>query len=414
MATGLEMASSGASAQPEPLCKATLQVSPPTLWVGQPLHYAVFIEQSREVRRLRFDPALRFPAFRSEWLPTQNVPDTRSNWRTVIERRVLLAAHGGRLPIPSTGLVCEAADRQVRIPIDGLQIEVREPPVEGRPANWTGVVGPVEVSHTVTPRRVALGESVRLSLRVAGPGNVWRADPGLQDALAELPVDLFELNAETERDAGRSLLFSRYMAYDLVPREVGIFTLPGLEIAYFDPGDQKYATATLPPMAIEILPRRAAAPSLPAEAAANPKADTKDGPWLGVVLSALVAVALTLFAFWRVRKKPADPWPAVEQSLRDAQLELEAEEIDQAAASYTRALQAALRILLPEAQQAGDGVSTDALLASAREREETAALVVLIERFERARFAAAPDAAEIRAAASDVAASVSQARGNAS
>ena len=45
-------------------------------------------------------------------------------------------------------------------------------PEEGRPLDWTGAVGPVEVSRDAQRRDIDLGDSLELSVRYSGSGNL--------------------------------------------------------------------------------------------------------------------------------------------------------------------------------------------------------------------------------------------------
>ena len=91
------------------------------------------------------------------------------------ERRALFPAHAGRLTVPGAALRCAAPDGEEIVPIPALEVLVDPLPPEGRPEGFGGLLGPVAVTARVTPRRVALGETLRVSVLVQGDTNVWDA-----------------------------------------------------------------------------------------------------------------------------------------------------------------------------------------------------------------------------------------------
>ncbi len=379
-------------------CAVTVRLEPEEAFVGQQVLYALRIEQRRDVARVRFQPALSFPSMRSEWLPTVNLPDPGEGTRAYEERRALHPAHAGTLPLPEVALVCDTPEgtRLVRVPSASLPVhDVPETALpEAWRGDWKGVIGPVELGWTLTPGRIALGETARLSVRIAGPGNVWRVDPGLERVLAPADADVFPLAPETLRDSGRSLTLRHYRSYDLVPRRSVELLVPGLRVVAFEPLAREFREYTLPDLRLEVNPRPAMEPPEPApprrrQAAVREPSDAGGPGW--AALLALLGAALVVLLGWRLRGRPADPRRQAGPMLAEGRAALRDGDLPGAAKALARCL-AELRGAHPEDPFDVDG-ATDG-----RER----ALALLDERVERARFAGEPDAAELRAVAGEL------------
>ena len=59
--------------------------------------------------------------------------------------------------------------------VEGAQIDVVDPPAEGRPETYTGVVGELKLRLSLDRDEVALGRSLPLTLNLFGEVNVWDA-----------------------------------------------------------------------------------------------------------------------------------------------------------------------------------------------------------------------------------------------
>ena len=236
-----------------PLCHAEVVLAAPRAFVGEPLLHRVRITQRREVVDLRWETSLSFPALRVEpILGPGGPPEESADGQVIEERRVLFPARAGRLALPAARIACESAGRVETAAVPATELLAEEPPREGRPDGWAGLIGPVEVTSHVTPDRVELGESVSIVVTVRGATNVWAAPVSFADAFPTEVAELFERPPELTRDMGRTLVLHSYRSFDLVPRRAGALAIPELRIAYFDPGSRRYAEARAPAIPIEV------------------------------------------------------------------------------------------------------------------------------------------------------------------
>ena len=406
LALALQVALPAAGADGVP-CRAEVRIEPRRAVVGQPVLYALVIEQRKDIGKVRVEPSPAFPSFRAEWLPTVNRPDPDEAHRRYEERRAIHPAHAGRLPIPGVRVLCDGPDGEHVAPVAGTFVDVDEVPGQGRPEDWDGLVGEVELRRTLSHEdEVPLGGTLRVTIRVSGRGNLWRVDPGLEQQLGDQDLDVFASPPELQRDAGRVLVLRRTHRYDLVPRRLGALELPALRIPYFDPGSGRYHEASLPAQRLEVRPRVAsdAVPEAPApRAAATRSTEPADRglptglvPGIGLFLGIAGAAALALRR--RGRRAP-EPWQAILEDLDAGRAACDQGDASEAAARIARALEGALAGRHPSAaEHRGDHA---ALRATLGHDDEALAWIGLLERLERARFAAAPDAAEIRSAAGE-------------
>lgn len=378
----------GGAAEP-PLCRAEVRLEPARAFVGQPVLHRVRIEQRREVLDLRWETSLSFPAFRAERLLGPGGPPERSATHEVIEeRRVLFPARAGRLALPAARIACESASRVETAEVPAAELIAEEPPHEGRPRGWAGLIGPVELSVHATPDRVALGDSISLAVTVQGETNVWAAPVAF--SFPPDVAELFERPSELARDMGRTLRLRSYRAFDLVPRRAGTLEIPELRVAWFDPQARRYGESRAPALQVEVSGRR-----LPPAAAAEVRAPPPERAgrrWFARAAAALGLAAGLAAGFWLGRRprpgRPAAPAAGERAGVRDTlAAALARGDGDGAAAAAARLLRLELERALPGAR--------------ARDVEELAAdapaaladAVDLLARLERARFGGAePDA----------------------
>ncbi len=141
-----------------------------------------------------------------------------------------------------------------------IDIEVMDVPVDSRPANFTGAVGRFRIGAAFEPLTGATNQPVTLRVRIEGQGNAKLIElPKL-----ELPPS-FELydqksNAKYLKD-GTS--FKEFEVL-IIPREPGVFEIPPIQIATFDPDSKKFVTVAS--QALKLTVTGAASPQASAQA----------------------------------------------------------------------------------------------------------------------------------------------------
>jgi hypothetical protein len=397
-ALGLLVAAPAAAAPP--LCRAEVSLEPNRAFVGEPVLHRIRIEQRPEVVDVRWETSLSFPAFRAERILGPDGPRAAAGGTRVSEeRRVLFPARAGRLALPEARLACESAGRVETAEVPAAEVIAEEPPTEGRPPGWEGLIGPVALSVHATPDHVALGGSVSLAVTVEGSTNVWAAPVAF--GFAPDVAEVFERPAELSRDMGRSLGLRWYRSFDVVPRRAGVLEIPELRVAWFDPDARGWGESRARALRIEVSERAAAAPAAAPRDEPTPAPAPRSGPLAlaaaALALGAAAGVGVGLRLRRRPRGAPAGPVASAdERAAARAALERALARGDGAgaASAAARALRLALEPALPGARS----LAAEELAARA-----TDPLAAQLARLERARFAGASDA-ELLALAREAAA----------
>ncbi len=131
-----------------------------------------------------------------------------------------------------------------------IDVEVRPPPAEGRPADASGLVGRFVVEARVSQTQARVGDTVTVEVDVTGDG------PLAGYSLPPLTGDGFRVyddqpvvDARIEDGAYRARAsFKRA----IVPQAPGRVEVPAIELAYFDPVAGAWARATTEPIRLEV------------------------------------------------------------------------------------------------------------------------------------------------------------------
>lgn len=143
----------------------------------------------------------------------------------------------GRLP----------ADRQDGFVVgEPLELEILELPEAGLPAGYRGAVGRFEVDAVADRDELAVGETVRLTLRIRGTGNL-----SVLSAPGPGRIPGFHLFGRIDSGTQNE----RTVRYDLTPLNEKIVALPALAFDFFDPeAPAGYRTIATSPIPLEVGP----------------------------------------------------------------------------------------------------------------------------------------------------------------
>jgi len=360
-----------------PLCSVEVAVEPSDAWVGQQLLYRLRILRRADVTSLRFADELAFPSFRVEWLPGQTLdPGIRGvgdHALVVEERRALFPVRAGTLAIPAARIECQGERERSEIEVPPSSVAVRELP-PGAPS----VVGPVAIGARLARERIALGDSVALTVTLRGEANLWDAAPPLG---ALDGIDVHPHAPVLEREPGQRLALARSFTYDLVPRRTGALEIPALRVAWTDPATGRGEVAETSALRFEVVQAgsddaKPAAPAMPREAS-HARSRGRAPLWIG---------GLALFAAtagWLARRRPrrVDPLGAAAPHLDLARAAAARGDRDAERSALAAALRDALAARWPETRAS----AAEEMLARASGAARDAALA--LAELDRARFA---------------------------
>lgn len=180
---------------------------------------------------------------------------------------------------------------------NGVTIEAHALPVA--PPGFSGTVGKIKLDAKLEPAAVKAGEAATLTLTLSGQGNLQGVpDPALPllDGVRAFPPQ----KSGSEEVQGTTVLGRRTWSFVLVPEHAGEWTLPAIEVPYFDPDSRSFKTAATAPQRLSAAgvaspPPVAATPPSAAPAPALPP--STQSPWLiaagGAVGGALLVAAAT-------------------------------------------------------------------------------------------------------------------------
>lgn len=275
--------SAATSGQEEAPLFARAAVEPEEAWVGQPLLYTLKVASSLPSSEPRWDlPELGGLLRETSIEPQQSQTTQAIGGRTyqVWQARIPvftmrpgeyeISEAGARIDVATSrrggfadpfgsdpffrnlpfGGLGNAEARVVRAP--GVKVKVKALPEEGRPPGFTGLVGRFSLEGSLSEERVALGESVTLTLRVEGFGNVSAARIEMPEGegykvYEDQPVT--ELNLE-----GAGLHGTSVIRKAIVPSVEGALVVPAVSLSWFDPATKAYRTATAGPFKVEVAP----------------------------------------------------------------------------------------------------------------------------------------------------------------
>ncbi|MFC1564537.1 BatD family protein [candidate division KSB1 bacterium] len=243
---------------------------------GFTVDYKVFIGDGVSVSQYTPLNVPNFPGFWSEEYTINSRPTTHNelynnkNYKTATLKRIeLYPTRSGELELDPIQMEFRAETqsvrrrdirsflndpfldraRNVRVASNKIKINVKPLPVNGKPANFDGLVGQYDVKADVDVKRVKENESVTLSVTVSGAGNIKLI--GEPDLRISGVFEKYDPTVnETINRSGNAISGSKTFEYVIIPRTEGELRISPLSIAYFDPNTETYRTSVTAPIAI--------------------------------------------------------------------------------------------------------------------------------------------------------------------
>ena len=136
-----------------------------------------------------------------------------------------------------------------------VTLNVRPLPTQGRPANFTGLVGQFSIDASAQPTQVSVGDPIDLRVRITGPEPLDRL---LAPDLARDPAFAgpFRLSADGLRLDSSQNSGSRTYSTTLRATSDRVTRVPPVELAYFDTRAGEYRVARSQPIPLTVRPTR--------------------------------------------------------------------------------------------------------------------------------------------------------------
>ena len=155
----------------------------------------------------------------------------------------------GGMTFSSRSVKQESVETETQTPT--INITVKPLPTEGKPANFSGMVGNYSFSADFDRTELKVGEAMTLSISIKGdglPGSI--TDPKLPDfgEFRSVPPE----NELNKKIVGNKVVTTKNIRVFLYPKKKGQFTIPEITYSCFNPSKKKYETAKAGPWNIEV------------------------------------------------------------------------------------------------------------------------------------------------------------------
>ena len=155
----------------------------------------------------------------------------------------------GGMSFHSQSIRQESIEAEAQTPT--VNITVKPLPEEGKPANFSGMVGDYKFNADFDRTDVKVGEALTLSVDIRGdgtPGTI--TDPKFPDFsdFRSVPPE----NNISKKISGNKVVTSKSIKVFLYPKKKGDFEIPEITYSWFNPAKKKYETAKAGPWNIHV------------------------------------------------------------------------------------------------------------------------------------------------------------------
>ncbi len=196
---------------------------------------------------------------RAEELKNQTIEG--SAFRVFRTRRDYLATRSGTLEFPAGALQFGRVERAdsffvTRPPVKresyyvvkpAFELTVAPLPEAGRPFDFGGAIGQIDVRASTDTRDVFVGDSIKLTVEWTGTGNFEFFEP--PEIAKQTAFGDFRVYGRTERSKG---IDHRSIVYDLAPLRDSIEAVPPVVLHVFDPEQNAYVEIATPPVPLNV------------------------------------------------------------------------------------------------------------------------------------------------------------------
>ena len=193
-----------------------------------------------------------------------------TDWVVIdIMKELLFAQRAGELTIPSNDLSIRytykdpggdpflGLTREKTLSSEEIKIKVLPLPQEGKPNDFSGAVGNFFARYETSHTQWKTNEASSLKLILEGQGNLKVASLP-QISLPE-DVEVYDPVENTQQTYTNGVLKSiRTIEYSLIPRKIGLLTIPSVHLNFFNTQTGKYQTTATKELKIKIVQGRAA------------------------------------------------------------------------------------------------------------------------------------------------------------
>lgn len=224
------------------------------------------------------------------------------NYTTLQFRKILIPKQTGNYDFPAATVSCEARTNDQRksqrgllgdffdndpffgargmfknfvTPSAPLHLEVAELPRQGKPANFSGLVGTYRLDVSAAPTDVNVGDPITLTIRVSGPPYLKSAELPPLDTQPELAK---HFKIPKEMAAGKIDGNAKVFTQTVRAQDAGAGAIPPIVLSYFDSKIGSYQEARSNPIPLTVHANRVITAEQ-AEGTATPKVQNQLTQW---------------------------------------------------------------------------------------------------------------------------------------
>jgi hypothetical protein len=269
----------------QPKLEVVAVVSRNDVHVGEPIVVTYYLYTQTSVTGVQLAEAPQYPGFWAEDLeePKGNPQGERTTLdgasyvRFPILRKLLFPTKTGKLTIPAAtfrfGLprvsFFDAGSSTVQRASKPLTVTVASIPTDPQ---FSGAVGEFQVSASIDPSTVGMGDAAMLRFQLRGTGNLKWVDRGPEVKIGGAKV--YPPQTRSDLKVGpEGMKGSRTWEFVVVPETSGTLEVPSLPFAYFDPKAGAMKHVETAPLSLTVPGTASAARAgAPAPAATAPRA----------------------------------------------------------------------------------------------------------------------------------------------
>lgn len=145
---------------------------------------------------------------------------------------------------PIFGNLSVAQPLQLNVTPNDLSINVKQLP-SPQPSNFSGGVGDFTISSTLPTQTFMSNQAASVIYTVTGTGNLKYVKLPDMNALYPPQLEVYSPTPDVKAEVGKTNVSgtSRF-DYSFMPLEAGTFTIPPVELCYFDPQSERYKTVS--------------------------------------------------------------------------------------------------------------------------------------------------------------------------
>lgn len=134
---------------------------------------------------------------------------------------------------------------------NALELTIKDPPLDGRPASYTGAIGAVSLDVAAKPTEVNAGDPITLQIKITGDARLESVGP---PPLAENAELARSFKVPEDPTAGTVSGRTKTFTQSIRPNSEDVTAIPPIELSYFDTEMGRYVTLASEPIPIVVHP----------------------------------------------------------------------------------------------------------------------------------------------------------------